>query len=90
MRRVADWVKDDSQPLRYGVENENGLRLNPGTWTLEVVTPGEDGVTDADVLVHDETNRALATMLAAMEPPEFPMALGVLYRDPAPTFDRPA
>jgi 2-oxoglutarate ferredoxin oxidoreductase subunit beta len=26
-------------------------------------------------------------MLAALEPPDFPMALGVLYRDPAATFD---
>ena len=79
---------EHGQPLRYGAEKERGLRLDPKTWTLEVVTPGEDGITDDDVLVHDETNRPLATMLAAMEPPDYPMALGVLYRDPAPTFDR--
>ena len=30
---------------------------------LEVITPGEDGMTDADVLVHDEKDVALATML---------------------------
>ena len=26
-------------------------------------------------------------MLAVMEPPEFPVAMGVLYCDPAPTYD---
>jgi len=52
------------------------------------VRPGENGVTEADVLLHDETNRMLATLRAALEPPAFPMALGVLFRDPAPTFDQ--
>ena len=33
----------------------------------------------ADLLVHDETNRGLALLLAALEPPTFPVALGVLY-----------
>jgi 2-oxoglutarate ferredoxin oxidoreductase subunit beta len=76
------------EPLRFGRDDENGLRLNPANWTLEVVRIGEDGVTEADVVVHDSTNRTLATMLAALEPPAFPMAVGVLYHDPAPTFDR--
>ena len=39
------------------------------------------------MLVHDRTNRALATLLAAMEGPEFPVALGVLYADPAPSYE---
>jgi len=47
-----------------------------------------DGAAEGDVLRHDRTNRTLATMLAALEPPDFPMAVGVLYCDPAPTFDR--
>ena len=51
------------------------------------MTIGENGVTEADILVHDETNRSLAAMLAAMEPPEFPMAIGVLYCDPAPSYE---
>jgi len=81
-------LAEHGEPLLFGAERDRGLRLDPTTWTLEVVRPGEDGVTHADVLVHDETNRTLATMLAALEPPEFPMALGVLYRDPAATFDQ--
>ncbi len=79
---------EHGQPLLFGAERDRGLRLDPTTWTLEVVRPGENGVTLEDVLVHDETNRMLATLLAALEPPGFPMALGVLYRDPAATFDQ--
>src|SRR3569623_59732 len=41
----------------------------------------------AAVAVHDQTNRGLAHMLVEMPFGEFPMALGVLYDDPAPTFD---
>ena len=88
-------VKDDAQihvehgaPLVFGRERDKGLRLKPGTLELEVVRLGEGGVTEAEVLVHDETNRGLATMLAALEPPTHPVALGVLYCDPAPSYER--
>ena len=29
----------------------------------------------------------LAHMLVSLEPPDFPVALGVIYADPAPSFD---
>ncbi|HSG82018.1 MAG TPA: 2-oxoacid:ferredoxin oxidoreductase subunit beta [Gemmatimonadota bacterium] len=74
-------------PLRFGKDSEKGLRLKPGTLKLEVVTLGEDGITEGDLLVHDETDRALAQALVAMEPPELPVALGVIYCDPAPVYD---
>jgi 2-oxoglutarate ferredoxin oxidoreductase subunit beta len=79
---------EHGRPLRFGADLEWGIRLDPTSFRLEVIRPGEDGTADEDVLVHDETSRPLATMLAALEPPGFPMALGVLYRDPAPTFER--
>ena len=60
-----------------------GQRLQPGRLALEAVTLGEDGVSEADVLVHDETDRAMASLLAAMQPPTLPVALGVLFCDPA-------
>lgn len=72
------------EPLVFGADRGRGLRLNPGTIALEAVTIGDNGITEADILVHDETNRALASMLAAMEPPAMPVALGVLYCNPAP------
>jgi 2-oxoglutarate ferredoxin oxidoreductase subunit beta len=78
---------EHGKPLLYGENREKGLRLRPGTLTLEIVTVGENGVTEADVLVHDETNLTLASLLARMDSPAFPVALGVLYCDPAPSFD---
>ena len=41
----------------------------------------------ADILVHDETNKAIAQLLIDMPFGNFPMALGVIYCDPAPAFD---
>ncbi|MGB1548425.1 MAG: 2-oxoacid:ferredoxin oxidoreductase subunit beta, partial [Alphaproteobacteria bacterium] len=67
---------EHGKPLRFGKENEHGLRLNPQSLALEVVTIGENGVEEADILVHDETNRTLAALLAAMQPPAFPIAIG--------------
>lgn len=75
------------EPLLFGADNRQGLRLNTKTLSLEVVTVGENGVSEAGILVHDQTNRALASMLAAMEPPTMPVAMGVLYCTAAPTLD---
>jgi 2-oxoglutarate/2-oxoacid ferredoxin oxidoreductase subunit beta len=71
-------------PLLFGKERQKGLRLVPGKLELEVVTLGQNGVTLDDILVHDEKNRLMANMLAALQGPQFPVALGVLYCDPAP------
>ncbi len=79
---------EHAQPLIFGKERDKGLRLAPGGLALEAVRLGEGGITEADILVHDETNRALAVMLAAMEPPTHPVALGVLYCQPAPSYER--
>ncbi len=80
------------QPLIFGKEKNKGLRLNPKSLSLEVITIGEndaDGseLTIDSVLVHDEQNETLATMLAKMRFGEFPIALGVLYCVSRPTFD---
>jgi 2-oxoglutarate/2-oxoacid ferredoxin oxidoreductase subunit beta len=73
------------QPLLFGKNRQKGLRLDPSSLALEVVTLGEAGATMESILVHDETNRALAGMLAALEPPA-PVALGVLYCAPVEEF----
>jgi 2-oxoglutarate ferredoxin oxidoreductase subunit beta len=73
------------QPLLFGKDRQKGLRLDPSSIALEVVTLGDAGVTMEDILVHDETNRTLAGMLAALEPP-FPVALGVLYAAPVQSY----
>jgi len=74
-------------PLLFGKDRQKGLRLRPGKLEMEVVTLGENGITLDDVLVHDEKNLVMAQMLAGLQPPEFPVAVGVLYCDPAPTYD---
>jgi len=83
----AQIVAQHGQPLLFGKDKARGLRLDPKRLALEVVTVGEQGVSAADVLVHDQTNRTLAGMLAALEPPDFPVALGVLYNDPATPYE---
>jgi 2-oxoglutarate ferredoxin oxidoreductase subunit beta len=75
----------DGQPMIYGKAKNKGLRLNPQTLTLEAVTIGENGITEKDVLVHNEKNRVLANLLAGLRPPSFPEVLGVIFCDPAPS-----
>jgi 2-oxoglutarate ferredoxin oxidoreductase subunit beta len=78
---------EHGKPLRYGEDRQRGLRVKPGKFELEAVTIGKDGITEDDILIHDESNRTLASLLAVMEPPEMPVALGVIYCDTAPTYD---
>ena len=80
-------VCEHGKPLLFGKDKKKGLRLKPGTFELEAVTIGENGVSEKDVLVHDETNKMLATLLAGMQPPALPMAIGVLYCNPGPTYE---
>jgi 2-oxoglutarate ferredoxin oxidoreductase subunit beta len=78
---------EHGQPLVFGTDNSQGLRLNAKSLQLEVVTIGEDGVTLDDIVVHDETNRMLATMLAGLSAPDFPEAVGVLFCQPETTYE---
>ena len=78
---------EHGKPLTFGQENEKGIRLNSKTLLLEIVTIGEAGVTEDDLVVHDETNKVLAQMLAGLKAPEFPEPIGVLYcESTAPNF----
>jgi 2-oxoglutarate ferredoxin oxidoreductase subunit beta len=71
----------------FGKAKNKGIRLNTQTLSLEVVTIGENGVTEKDLLVHDEKNRNLALMLVGLRPPAFPEVLGVIYCDPATSYE---
>ncbi|HEY9548515.1 MAG TPA: 2-oxoacid:ferredoxin oxidoreductase subunit beta [Kiloniellaceae bacterium] len=77
---------EHGKPMIFGKDADKGLRLAKGKLALEVVTLG-GGITEADLLVHDETDRAMAFLLAAMQPPLMPVALGVLFCDPAPSYE---
>lgn len=78
---------EHGKPMRFGIGGVRGLRLAPRTLSLEVVELGKDGVTEDQLLVHDETNPGLAFLLARMPFPEFPVALGVLYAKPRDTYN---
>jgi 2-oxoglutarate ferredoxin oxidoreductase subunit beta len=78
---------EHGKPLLFGKGRTKGIRLKHNALELEIVTLGEAGVTEADILIHDETNRALAALIAGMESPEFPVAIGVIYCNPAPTYE---
>ena len=73
---------EHGKPVVFGKKNEKAIRLDRDSLTLEVAPADAD-----DVLVHDESNLALAQLLAAMSGPEFPIAIGVLYRRRQPSFD---
>src|SRR3546814_14747359 len=55
--------------------------------TLKVVDVVDGDWKAAGVIVHDQTNRGLAHMLVEMPEAGFPVALGVLFDNPAPTFE---
>lgn len=78
---------EHGERLIFGAEGNKGLRLKDTGLALEVVTIGENGITEDDILVHDETNRVLAMLLSGMEPPAFPVAMGVIYCNPAPSYE---
>ncbi len=84
------WLKD-GEPMLFGSEKSGGtkgLRVNLDRLHLEVVDVVDGDWQAAGVAVHDVTNRAVAHMLIEMVFGPFPMALGVLYDDPRPTFDQ--
>src|SRR6185503_7039897 len=76
----AQILVETAKPLVFGKTKGKGLRLKPGKIELEIAPAG------ADTLVHDETSRPLAQLLAALEPP-FPTAMGVLYCNPTESYE---
>ncbi len=80
-------ICEHGKPLIFGKDRNKGLRLKPGAFEVEVVNIGQDGVSEDDILIHDETNRPLALMLAGMRSPAYPVAMGVLFCDPAPSYE---
>jgi 2-oxoglutarate ferredoxin oxidoreductase subunit beta len=81
---------EHGRPMLFGKDRQRGIRLRPGGIQLEAVTVGDGGVNMDDILVHDEKDHAMAQLLVAMRPPALPVALGVIYCDPAPTYEREA
>ncbi|MEG2336715.1 MAG: 2-oxoacid:ferredoxin oxidoreductase subunit beta, partial [Bacteroidales bacterium] len=74
--------------MLFGKDHCKGIRLN-GT-RLEVVTIGENGITENDILVHDQFSQdpGIHLMLAKMALPEFPVALGVIRSAKSTTYNQ--
>lgn len=91
---TARETRDDYQlhlvhgkPLIFGKNNDKGIVLK-GT-RLELVTIGENGITEKDLLVHDqyEQDPGVHVMIARMAPPQFPVAFGIIRSVAAETFE---
>ncbi len=77
------FVLEHGKPMIFGEGGNKGLRFSDGRGQLEVVEFGEGtGVTENDLLHHDETDRNLAFILSQLTHPEFPEPLGIIYRNP--------
>ena len=79
------WVEQGKPMLFAG--GAKGIALDHERLTLKVVDVVDGDWQAAGVIVHEEANRAVAHMLVEMPFGPFPMALGVLYCDPRPTFE---
>jgi 2-oxoglutarate ferredoxin oxidoreductase subunit beta len=77
------WL-EQGQPMLFA-NGTKGLTLDRERLLLEVIEVTPE--TLPSVIVHDETNRSVAHMLINMRFPEFPVALGVIYCDPRPSFE---
>lgn len=76
---------EHGKPMIFGKEKNKGIRLNGVS--PEVVTIGENGITEKDLIVHDEASVFLSHMLGSFERPHFPIPLGVLKKVSLPTYD---
>jgi len=84
-------IRDDKQlfvehgkPMIFGKEKDKGLLLNG--LKLKVVTIGENGITQEDLLVHDaeEVDPTLHQMLIRST---YPLVTGIIRRVEEPTFE---
>ena len=71
-------VLKHGEPMIFGKNRDKGLVLDGHK--LKVVTIGENGVTEKDILVHDAhtDNIGIHSLLVDMKYPEYPVALGVI------------
>ena len=88
--KIHGWVTDKEHKLDrqlylehgkkmiFGKENNKGIAMDHGR--LKIITIGENGHTEADVLTHDAhiEEPFIHLMLANMVGPDFPVAFGVI------------
>jgi 2-oxoglutarate ferredoxin oxidoreductase subunit beta len=79
------WLEAGKPMLFAG--GAKGITLDRERLCLKVVEVEDGDWEAAGVIVHDPRNGSVAHMLVEMPLGAFPMALGVVYEDPAPTFE---
>ncbi len=79
---------EHGKPMLFGKEGNKGLILDGRD--LKVVTVGENGIIESDILVHDaeSVDNSLHLKLITMEYPDFPVALGVVRSVKAMVYDQ--
>ena len=79
---------EHGKPMIFGSKRDKGLILKG--LDFEVVTIGENGITEKDLLVHDATDEdtSMHLKLIGMEYPQYPVALGVIRKVKAPVYDQ--
>jgi 2-oxoglutarate ferredoxin oxidoreductase subunit beta len=87
VRDEARLLLEHGKPLVFGRNGNKGIRLRG--LEPEVVTLGENGVTEADLVVHDEAaeHSGLAFFLSQFDAPKFPVPLGVFRAVRQPTYE---
>jgi 2-oxoglutarate ferredoxin oxidoreductase subunit beta len=78
---------EHGKPMLFGKQRNRGIRLRG--LAPEVVTLGENGISVADILCHDETKPEtyLAHLLSRLDYPDFPVPVGVIRDVQRPTYD---
>ncbi len=78
---------EHDKPMIFGANRDKGIRLNG--LRPEVVTIGENGVTESDLWVHDahDEDPTRAFLLSRMEYPAFPVPVGVIRAVQRPVYD---
>ena len=80
-------VLEHGKPMIFGKNKDKGIILNG--LELQVVTIGENGITENDLLVHDAhmQNPTIHLALITMKAPEFPVAVGIIRDVTADTYN---
>jgi 2-oxoglutarate/2-oxoacid ferredoxin oxidoreductase subunit beta len=77
-------VLEHGRPMVFGRDRDRGIRLHG--LVPEVVELGS-GVSETELLVHDEQDPTIAAFLSRLGPPDFPTPIGVLYAVDRPSYD---
>ena len=81
-------VLEHGKPMIFGKDANKGLVLDG--FNLKVVTIGENGITEKDILIHDAktADTTIQLKLALMEGPDMPIAMGVIRDVEDETYDQ--